>query len=102
MKTLETMNADERNLLLYLETRAVDYGGIVDLKHMNKEDMKIADKWNAEGFIKSGRIKFHSITSEGSYWCELSEEAWKLAHAERRARCKRIMSKRPIDKTCDR
>jgi hypothetical protein len=36
MKSLDTMTSDERNLLLYLETRAVDYGGIVDTKHMNE------------------------------------------------------------------
>ena len=44
MKSLDTMTSDERNLLLYLETRAVDHGGLVDAKHMNKEDMEIAEK----------------------------------------------------------
>lgn len=108
MKSLETMTSDERNLLLYLETRAVDHGGKVDAQHMNKEDFEISEKWNKEGFVRFGRIKFHSITkgkgrtSCVSHWCELSEEAWKLAHAERRAKCKRIMSKQTIDKTCDR
>ncbi len=102
MKSLSTMTSDERNLLLYLETRAVDHGGIVDTKHMNKEDMDIAGKWNNEGFVKFGRIKFHSITSAGTYWCELSDEAWNLAHAERKAKCARIMSKQTINKTCDR
>ena len=101
MKSLDTMTSDERNLLLYLETRAVDYGGIVDTKHMNKEDMEIAEKWDKEGFVKFGHIKFHSITV-GTHWCELSEEAWNLAHTERRARCKRMMTKQTIDKTCDR
>lgn len=102
MKTLDTMTSDERNLLLYLETRAVDYGGKVDAQHMNKEDFDIVQKWNKEGFVKFGRIKFHSIIGKSTHWCELSEEAWNLAHAERRARCKRIMSKQTIDKTCDR
>lgn len=98
MRTLETMNADERNLLLYFETRAVDYGGKIDTIHMNKEDMDIAKKWNDEEFVKFGRIKFCSIKLTGSYWCELSEEAWKLAHTERRARCARIMLRQKIDK----
>lgn len=102
MKSLETMTADERNLLLYLETRAVDHGGLVDIKHMNKEDMDIAKKWNDEGFIGFGRIKFHSITVS-SHWTELSEEAWNLAHAERKAKCVRVMARQhPIDKTCNR
>lgn len=102
MKTLDTMTSDERSLLLYLETRAVDHGGIVDTIHMNKEDMDIAKKWDKEGFVKFGRIKFHSITSAGTYWCELSDEAWQLAHAERKAKCARIMSRQTIDKTSDR
>jgi len=101
MKSLDTMTSDERNLLLYLETRAVDFGGLVDAKHMNKEDMEIAEKWDKEGFVKFGRIKFHSI-AVSSHWCELSDEAWNIAHAERKARCARIMSKQTIDKTCDR
>jgi len=101
MKSLDTMTSDERSLLLYFETRAVDHGGLVDVKHMNKEDMEIAEKWDKEGFVKFGRIKFHSI-AVSSHWCELSDEAWNIAHAERKARCARIMSKQTIDKTCDR
>lgn len=97
MKKLDTMTSDERNLLLYLETRAVDYGGKVDIIHVNKEDLDIAEKWNKEGFIKFGRIRAHSIRVF-AHWCELSEEAWKLAHAERRAKCKRIMAEQTIDK----
>jgi len=102
MRTLDTMTSDERNLLLFFETQAVDYGGLIDLKQrMNKEDMEIAKKWNDEGFVKFGRIKFHSIAIS-SHWCELSEDAWNIAHAERKARCLRIMSKQTINKTCDR
>jgi len=101
MKTLDTMTSDEKRLLLYLETCAVDYGGKVDTKRMNKEGMDIAKKWNDEGFVKFGRIKFHSIIVS-THWCELSDEAWNIAHAERKARCLRIMSKQTIDKTRDR
>lgn len=104
MKSLDTMTKDERSLLLFFETQAVDYGGLIDLKQrVNKEDFDIAKKWNEEGFVKFGRIKFHSIIPGGSTrWCELSDEAWNIAHAERRARCLRIMSKQTIDKTYDR
>ncbi|MBA7599689.1 hypothetical protein ES703_06726 [subsurface metagenome] len=100
MKSLDTMTSDEKRLLLYLETCAVDHGGKVDINHMNKEDLDIALKWNEEKFVKFGRIKFHSIKIRW-HWCELSEEAWNIAHAERKARCKRIMSRQPINKTCD-
>lgn len=91
-RTLDTMSKDERSLLLFFETCAVDYGGKIDVRHMNKEDMDIAKKWNKEGFVKFGRIKFHDIIGKHTHWCEFSEEAWKLAHQERRARCCRIMS----------
>lgn len=103
MKTLDTMTSDEKSLLLFLETQAVDYGGLVETKkRMNKEDFDIAKKWNEEGFVKFGRIKFHSIIGKSTHWCELSDEAWNIAHAERKARCARIMSRQTIDKTCDR
>lgn len=95
MKQLDEMTRDERSLLLYLETRAVDFGGKVDVRHMNKEDMDMAKRWNSEGFLKFGRIKFHDILSKqsGTHWCELSDEAWALAQQERKARYTRISSK---------
>ena len=93
-KTLKNMTKDERSLLLFLETRAVDYGGRVNLVHMNKEDMEIAEKWNKEVFIEFGRIVARNINSDGSSWCKLSEEAFKLAHKERKARAKRMWQNR--------
>jgi len=102
MKTLDTMTKDEKSLLLFFETQAVDYGGkINDTRHMNKEDFEIAEQWNREGFIKFGRIRFHSIVKDSysTRWCELSDEAWILAHAERKARYKRIISQNLINKT---
>ena len=32
--------------------------------------------------------------SDGTHWCRLSDEAWALAHAERRARHERMRLKR--------
>jgi hypothetical protein len=62
MKSLDTMTSDERSLLLFFETQAVDNGGKVnDIRHMNKEDLEIAEEWNKEGFVKFGRIRFKSI-----------------------------------------
>ena len=47
---------------------------------------------NDEGFLKFGRIKFHDIDkfTKSTHWVELSDEAWQLAHQERRARYERI------------
>lgn len=89
-KTLKNMSKDERSLLLFLETRAVDYGGRVNLQHMNKEDMDITEKWNKEGFLEFGRIVMRNHNSDGTNWCKLSDEAWKLAHKERKARAERM------------
>lgn len=98
---LENMSSEERSLLLYLETRAVDHGGLVDTRHMNQEDMAIAKKFNDTGFLSFGRVNSKSLKNTGlcSHWCELSEEAWTLAHAERRARNVRMMEKRKWRKT---
>jgi len=94
MKSLNKMTKNERSLLLYLETRAVDYGGIVDTRHMNQDDMEIAKEWNKKGFMGFGRIvmKYHS--HEGTHWCKFSDEAWKLAHQERKNRNERLWLKR--------
>jgi hypothetical protein len=83
MKTLETLTHDERSLLLYFETLAVDYSGKVDSRRMNEDDFRIAEIWDSEGFIEFGRIIFDH---GGGYYCNLSEEAWKLAHEVRKAR----------------
>ena len=93
------MNNTELSLLLFLETRAVDYGGIVDNRHMNAGDFEITKEWNASGFLEFRRIKSSDITmNHCTHFVKLSEEAWVAAHAERRARCERIMERRAAEK----
>lgn len=88
---LEQMTKEERSLLLYLEARAVDHFGLVDTIHMNAGDMAIAEAWNTKGFVVFGRVAA-AIMPQGSrdsrptHYVELSNEAWELAHLERRAR----------------
>jgi len=94
MKTLEAMTKDERSLLLFLESCAVDQGGSVKSVHMNGADFEIAKRWNQEGFVKFGRIRSADLSRGGSHWCALSDEAWILAHAERKARAVRMWDKR--------
>ncbi|KKN69639.1 hypothetical protein LCGC14_0439420 [marine sediment metagenome] len=94
MEKLKDMSKDEKSLLLFLETRAVDYGGRVNLQHMNDEDMDITKGWNKRGFIGFGRIVIRCHNSDGTHWVRLSEEAWKLAHKERKARSKRMFENR--------
>lgn len=89
MMSLNEMSRDERSLLLYLETCAVDFTGRVDSRRINEDDFRIAKGWNEAGFISFGRIVVRDHNSQGSNWVELSEDAWGLAHQERRARQER-------------
>lgn len=91
---INKMSKDERSLLLFLETRAVDYGGKIDARMMNQDDFDIAEKWNENGFIGFGRIVFRNIKGSETHWCRLSDEAWKLAHQERRNRWERMWLKK--------
>ena len=90
---LSDMSVDERSLLIYLETREVDYGR-VDARHISIDDFNTIERWTATGFIQFGRIASEYITRESALWVNLSDEAWRLAHEERRARAKRIWGKR--------
>lgn len=94
MKELKNMSADERSLLLYLESCSVDYGGRTNQLRMNDEDREIASRWHEEGFIQQGRIVARDHNKDGTTWVKLSEEAWKLAHEERRERNKRMWERR--------
>jgi len=99
---LEELSKDERNLLLYIETCAVDYGGLVHSQRINGDDREILKRWNESGFVSFSRITFASIQllhdKHNTDLVRLSEEAWKLAHEERRARNVRMSSKSPY---CD-
>jgi len=56
---------------------------------MNDEDSAIAERWNAEKFVLFGRIAHKDVNRYGAYWCQLSNEAFALAAAERAARAER-------------
>lgn len=101
--SLEEMTRDERSLLIYLETCAVDYGGLVSIEHMNEGDLTIMEEWTESGFLEFGRITRASIKGlrDRSRWVKLSPTAWKLAHEERRARHKRIYDNRRWETTAE-
>lgn len=92
------MTGHERDLLLYFETQAVEHGGALETARMQGAALEIARRWNAAGYLRFGRIPFrYDVKSPGGvrrdFWCLLSEDAWKQAHAERRARCARAMER---------
>lgn len=99
---MELTTRDEKSLLLYFETQATDYGGTLESVRMNADDFALAKRWREAGFIQFGRIAFNDIKRHSGvardHWVVLSEEAWKLAHAERRARCERVMATLKVER----
>lgn len=93
-ESTEKMTKDERSLLLFLEDAMVNKSGAFSPAHINNDDQKILDEWNELGFVESGRVKFKYIKGGYSRWCRLSDEAWMLAHQERKARAKRLQLRR--------
>jgi len=91
---LHEISKNELSLLLFFETCAVDRGGLVDIRRMNEDDVRIAKNWSAAGFVGFGRVKYDDIKSTYSHWCELSDEAWTIAHQGRRLRCARLTERR--------
>ena len=85
MKESAQMNRVESSLLLYLETRTVDYSGIYDPRHLNDVDRDILDKWKGEGFLDHGRVSSEYLTPRRCLWVRLSVEAVGVA-AELRSR----------------
>ena len=97
------LTKNEKSMLLYLETVAVDHGGKLQSIRMNADDFKIAEAWNTSGFVQFGRIARQDIKQVSgepprTHWCVLSDAAWVAAHAERRARCERLMAKLTIQR----
>lgn len=88
MKLLKNFTRSEQSLLLYLETRAVDYSGAVDGARMNAEDFQIAEQFKSDGFIEFGRIHSGSIPYRSTvmHWVKLSDKAWRYAHTLRKER----------------
>ena len=72
---MELNTRNEKNLLLYFETQAVDYGGTLESVRMNADDFAIAKRWNEAGFVHFGRIAFHDIKRHNGvardHWCVL-------------------------------
>lgn len=75
--TFESLTKQEVSLLLFLECRAVDYAGAIPSGKLNAEEIGLAQRWHADGFIQFGRI-YSGDRTHGSYWCVLSPEAWSL------------------------
>ena len=90
------MDRIEASLLVYLETCATDTGGLIDPSRINGQERAIIKRWDAEGFITYNRVasKYTRGGRTPPTAVQLSEEAWTVAHKERRARFERINTAR--------
>ncbi len=92
------MNQKQINLLVYLETCMVDYGGKVEARRINGDDYALMEAWKKEGLIKFGRLFASEANKEGrsyvaTHWVLFTEKAWELAHQYRRERAARLIPK---------
>lgn len=106
MMKIDRTNKREMSLLLFLEDRAVNYGGRVNIRFMNTEDLQKAQEWNDSGFIRFGLIVHQddqsdtgSATEKGANWVELSDNAWSEAGLLRMERGKRVWANRKFQTT---
>ena len=75
------------NLLIYLERCAVEGKGRIDIR-------QVPDNINLVDLVASGDFKIFPIEGEKNphlHLLELSDDAWKRAHTERRARADRAL-----------
>lgn len=93
---LDNMNKDERSLLTYFESCLVNQRGYCEARRMNEVDFEIAGQWVDVGFVQFRRRPAKDIvgtTTVRAYEVRFSEEAWELAHIERRRRAERNLPK---------
>jgi hypothetical protein len=69
----------ELSTLVYVETRAVDYRGIIDHRHVNDDDIKHLDALEEHGLL------VNKGTGVNRWYC-LTDEGWRVAGLERRRR----------------
>lgn len=87
--TIETITRDQRSILMYAETCAVDHGGLLEGIRMNKTDLDSLAELAAAGILTFGRIPgkmLGTFKRNNTHWCDLTEAGWSLAYQLRRAR----------------
>jgi hypothetical protein len=100
MHNVKDLTKDEISLLLYVETCMVDNHGRLESLRMNDTDFENLEKWNNEGFVLFGRLKYRYIAAiqkmrvlyKPTHWARLSDEAWNLVHTLRHERAERMIN----------
>ena len=87
-----TLTKTERSILAYAECCLVDYGGLLEGRRMNEDDIAALRKFQDAGILTFGRIPFHTMETlvrvdrHPTHWITFTDAAWDLAHAVRRLR----------------
>ncbi|MDW5419120.1 hypothetical protein R6242_21335 [Iodobacter sp. CM08] len=94
----QDLTKTDKSILLYMETRIVDFGGFLDGNKMNQADLESAHFFKTSGVIEFGRIpaKLLEAAKPSTYWVTFTNEAWELAHALRRERSLRPSPARQV------
>jgi len=85
------------NLLLYLETCAVD-GGKVDIRRMRPEEVEQVERWVANKLLQFGRV---CLDSGGGHWIRLSPKVRVVIALERTIRAERFWASRTWQTTSE-
>lgn len=89
---ITTLTKVERSIILYAESCSVDYGGLLEGKRMNDDDLAALRKFHESGLLSFGRVPAKLLGPLSEYgrnpthWVTFTDDAWALAHALRRQR----------------
>jgi hypothetical protein len=91
----DNLSRDERSLLLYAETCAVDHSGLMEGIRMNAADHQALKSLKAGGYLDHGRIPASLLKEAGTrtHWVTLTQQGWALAHYLRQHHCAVRLSK---------
>jgi hypothetical protein len=90
--TPETITREQASILLYVESCAVEYGGLLEGVRINATDLRALVSLTEAGYLTFGRIPgklLGSFQRGVTHWCDLTDAGWALAHQMRRARAAR-------------
>jgi len=94
--TPESLTKVQRSILLYAETCMVDYGGLLEGKRMNADDIEALEDMQDAGLLRFGRVPGRLLGSfigrDVTHWVEFTDAAWALAFAVRRFRAEQSKS----------
>lgn len=87
---------EEASTILYLETCAVDHGGMIEPVRMNADDWQIVQQLQDAGLLRFGRLLSDAIRKFSgphryTHWVEFTQAGFTLAATLRQQRAERNM-----------